>query len=357
MSRFMSARHASLKPYAPGEQPRDTQYVKLNTNESPFPPTEAVRAAAAREAGRANLYCDPECTELRAAAAKLYGLAPENILPVNGSDEILYLAFLTFCDEATPIAFPDISYGFYPVYASLLHVPAHVIPLREDFSLDWRDYCGLGQNIVLANPNAPTGMALSLEQVRSIVSSNPSNVVIIDEAYVDFGAESCVPLVAQYDNLLVTQTFSKSRSLAGARLGFGIGSAALIQDLNAVRYSINPYNVDRMAQAAGIAAIGDDAEYMARCRVIAENRAYTAEKLQDMGFEVLPSRANFLFARSDRIGGDALYRALKDRGVLVRHFDTPRIRDFDRITVGTREQMDVLLAAVGEILSERGIPT
>ena len=355
MSRFLSKKHAALVPYTPGEQPRDAQYVKLNTNESPYPPSAEVIAAAEREAGRLNLYCDPECTDLRAAAAKLYGLAPENILPVNGSDEILYFAFMAFCDKKHPIAFPDISYGFYPVYAAVNRVPAHIIPLREDFSVDWRQYCYLKENIVLANPNAPTGMALPLREIEHIVASNPDNVVIIDEAYVDFGADSCVKLVEKYDNLLVTQTFSKSRSLAGARLGFGIGSEKLIRDLNTIKYSINPYNINRMTQAAGVAAIETNDYYMENCRAIAETRAHTAERLTEMGFEVLPSLANFLFARSPAVSGAELYEKLKSKGVLVRHFDKERIQDFTRITVGTREQMDTLLTAVKDILQEGGV--
>lgn len=354
MSRFLSARHAALVPYAPGEQPQDRRYVKLNTNESPFPPSPAVVAAAAEEAGRLNLYSDPECAVLRQKAAALYGVRPENILPVNGSDEILYFAFLAFGDEAHPFSFPDISYGFYPVYADMCHVPAHILPLREDFSVDPADYIGRGENIVLANPNAPTGMALSPDEIESIVASNPDSVVIVDEAYIDFGGVSCVPLIEKYDNLLVTQTFSKSRSLAGARLGFGIGCESLIRDLNTVKYSVNPYNVNRMTQAAGCAAIDDNAYFMENCRVIAENREYTARALEAMGFRVLPSLANFLFAKSADIGGFELYAALKSRGVLVRHFPKDRIADFVRITVGAREQMDMLLGSIREILQEKG---
>ena len=355
MSRFLSRRHAALTPYTPGEQPQDRQYTKLNTNESPFPPSPAVIAAAEAEAARLNLYCDPECTALRKKAAALYGVKPENILPVNGSDEILYFAFLAFCDENTPLAFPDVSYGFYPVYADFLHIPAHVIPLREDFSVDPADYIGRHENIVLANPNAPTGMTLSPAEIEAIVQSNPDNVVILDEAYVDFGGASCVPLITKYDNLLVTQTFSKSRSLAGARLGFGIGSEALIRDLNTVKYSVNPYNVNRMTQAAGCAAIDDNAYYMENARTIMENRSYTAAALEALGFSVLPSSANFLFARSEAISGGDLYAALKRRGVLVRHFQKDRIGDYTRITIGTRTQMDVLLDAIRAIFQERGI--
>ena len=352
MSRFSSERLAALDPYVPGEQPRDMKYVKLNTNESPFPPAPAVLQAVAAEAGKLNLYCDPDCTRLRAAAAALYGLAPENILPVNGSDEALYFAFTAFCGSARPMAFADITYGFYPVFAAVTGTPAHILPLREDFSLDPADYCGLHENIVLANPNAPTGIALAPADIEKILLSNPDNVVIVDEAYVDFGGESCVPLIGKYDNLLVVQTFSKSRSLAGARLGFALGNAALIGDLNTVKFSTNPYNVNRMTQAAGVAAIASQDYTLENCRRIAENRVYTTKALEDMGFRVLPSKANFLFAAHPAAAGQALYRALKDRGVLVRWFDKPRIREWLRITIGSREQMDALLAAMKTILND-----
>ena len=354
MSRFLSARHAALEPYTPGEQPRDMQYVKLNTNESPFPPSPAVVRAAEDDANRLNLYCDPESTELRKKAAALYGVRPENILPVNGSDEILYFAFFAFGDESHPFAFPDVTYGFYPVYADLCHVPAHVIPLKDDYSVNPADYIGLGKNIVIANPNAPTGIALPPADIERIVASNPDRVVVIDEAYIDFGGESCVPLIGKYDNLLVTQTFSKSRSLAGARLGFGIACESLIRDLTTIKYSVNPYNVNRMTQAAGCAAIDDDAYYMQNCRTITENRAYLTRELEALGFTVLPSSANFVFARRPDIPGYELYASLKKRGVLVRHFAKDRIDRFTRITVGTREQLDILLDSIRAILNERG---
>ncbi len=354
MKSFLSSRHAALVPYTPGEQPQNMEYVKLNTNESPFSPAEAVVEAAKREGGKLNLYCDPTCRLLCEKTAELYGVDPENILPVNGSDEILYFAFTAFGDEDHPIAFPDISYGFYPVYAGICHVPAHVIPLKEDFSIDPEDYIGLGEHIVIANPNAPTGMCLPVSAIERIVSTNPDNVVIVDEAYIDFGGESCVPLIKKYDNLLVTQTFSKSRSLAGARLGFGIGCEALIRDLNTIKYSTNPYNINRMTQACGIAAIESNDYYMKNCRVIEENRAYVTQELQELGFTVLPSKANFIFASCYALAGGDYYQSLKDRGVLVRHFDKDRIRDFVRISIGTRAQMDTLLEQTREILKERG---
>lgn len=353
MSRFLSAKYKTLVPYTPGEQPRDTQYVKLNTNESPFPPSPRVVEAAEREARRVNLYSDPESTLLKEAAAKLYGVQAENVLPVNGSDEILYFAFLAFGDEKNPFAFADISYGFYPVYARFCGVPSREIPLKSDFSLDYRDYLGIDEHILIANPNAPTGTCLPLWQMEEIVKGNPDRVVIIDEAYIDFGGESCVPLIDKYDNLLVVQTFSKSRSLAGARLGFGIGCAALMRDLNTVKYSINPYNVNRMTQAAGVAAIEDDAYYRENAKTTMAVREETTQQLTALGFSVLPSSANFVFAKSGTLSGEELYRQLKKRGVLVRHFQKERIKDFCRITIGTREQMQVLLLAIRDILSEK----
>jgi histidinol-phosphate aminotransferase len=354
MSRFLSKKLSTLKPYTPGEQPRDQRYVKLNTNESPFPPSPKVVEAATLEARRSNLYCDPECTELKAATAEHYGVKQENVLPVNGSDEILYFAFLAFGDETHPFAAPDISYGFYPVYAKINHVSLHTIPLKDDFSVDYRDYCGLNETIVIANPNAPTGTCMPVWQIEEIVKTNPDNVVIIDEAYIDFGGESCVPLIGTYDNLLVIQTFSKSRSLAGARIGFGIGNETLIGDLNTIKYSVNPYNVNCMTQAAGVAAIQDNAYYLQNAETIQQNRAYTQKRLTELGFNVLPSCANFLFAGDGKIEGGELYRSLKERGVLVRHFDLERISNYCRITIGTKEQMNILLTTIEALLREKG---
>ena len=353
MSRFFSHRLDKLVPYTPGEQPRDMQYIKLNTNESPFPPSPDVIEAAAREAGRLQLYSDPTCRELTDKLASLYGVSPEQVILTNGSDEVLNFAFMAFADEDHPLVFPAITYGFYPVFAELNRIPYEEIPLKEDFSVDYRDYLNLcGRTIVIANPNAPTGLCLSLSEIEEIVKTNRDGVVIIDEAYVDFGAESAVTLVDKYDNLLVTQTFSKSRSLAGARLGFGIGNKDLIADLHTVRYSTNPYNVNRMTAAAGYAALCDNDYYMQNCRTIMENRAYTTEALRELGFEVLPSLTNFVFAKSDKIGGEALYLELKRRGILVRHFNKENIAEYNRITIGTKEQMEAFIATVKTILEE-----
>ena len=352
MSRFFSKKYQNLKAYTPGEQPRDMQYIKLNTNESPYPPSPSVAEAVLREAGKLALYSDPECTELIREASAVFGVKPTEILMTNGSDEILNFAFMAFCDAEHPIVFPDITYGFYPVFAELNGIPYEKIPLKEDFSIDVNDYIGIGKNIVIANPNAPTGLTLTLEEIEKIVASNPENIVIIDEAYVDFGAESAVGLTKKYGNLLVTQTFSKSRSMAGARLGFGIGAEELIADLQTIKYSTNPYNVNRMTMAAGAAALRENTYYMENCKKIEQTREYTKKALEQMGFFVTDSKANFLFAKSERVSGETLYRELKKRGVLVRHFSAERICEYNRITVGTKEQMDVFLAKTEEILSE-----
>lgn len=351
MSRYLNPAYSNLEAYVPGEQPRDMVYIKLNTNESPYPPAPAVLDAVNRaEVERLRLYSDPECTVLREKLAALYGVGKKNVYLANGSDDILNFAFMAFCDKDHGAIFPDISYGFYQVFADLHHIPATRVPLCEDFSIDHRAYCNRDGMIVIANPNAPTGMTLSLAQIEEILQTNPDHVVLIDEAYVDFGGESCVPLIDRYPNLLVVQTFSKSRSMAGARLGFAIANEALIADLELIKYSTNPYNINRLTQIAGAATV--DAEYYTRacCREIMETRAYTTEELQKLGFRVLPSCANFIFAESDRIEGGELYRQLKARGVLVRHFDKPRISNFNRITIGTRADMDAFLNAVREIL-------
>jgi len=272
------------------------------------------------------------------------------VLMTNGSDEILNFAFMAFCDNEHPVVFPDISYGFYSVFAELNSIPYEKIPLREDFTIDPEDYVGIGKNVVIANPNAPTGLALSLADVERIVASNPDNVVLIDEAYVDFGAESAVSLVAKYDNLIVTQTFSKSRSLAGARLGFAIASEPLIVDMNTIKYSTNPYNVNRMTMMAGYQALVEDEYYKNCIEKIKQNREFTKCELEKLGFRVLDSKANFLFAETDAISGGEFYLKLKSSGILVRHFNGERISNFNRITIGTREQMEAFILNVRKIL-------
>ena len=353
MSRFFSEKYASLVPYTPGEQPKQMQYIKLNTNESPFPPSPLAVELAAKAAENFQLYSDPECRELVTAACEYYGIEKDEILFTNGSDEILNFAFMAFCDEEHPAVFPEISYGFYPVFAKFNGVPYETIPLQEDFSIRVEDYLGLNKTIIIANPNAPTGLCLSLGQIERIVAGNPNGVVVIDEAYVDFGGESAVGLIHKYDNLLVTQTFSKSRSLAGGRLGYGMGCRSLIQDLNTLKYSTNPYNINRMTMAAGIGALEDEAYFAENCAAIMENRRFAAEKLKTLGFHMTDSKTNFLFARHPGIPGRELYQLLKARGVLVRHFDDPKLTEYNRITVGSRQQMETLITAIQTILEER----
>ncbi len=352
MSRFLTEKQKNLIPYTPGEQPKILNLIKLNTNESPYPPAAETVAAAEEEAKRLHLYPDPTCSALCEAFAKRWGVDADEVIAVNGSDEILNFAFMAFCDETHPAVFPDITYGFYPVFADLNHVPYEEIPLEKDLSVDPGKYMGIGKNIFLANPNAPTGIALSVDVIEQIVASNPNNLVVIDEAYVDFGGESCIPLIKKYDNLLVTQTFSKSRSMAGARLGFGIGCKELIQDLNTIRYSTNPYNINRMTMASGIATLKNDDITAKNCENIIKTREKTVAELNRIGFETTDSKANFIFAKHSGIDGKELYLKLKDRGILVRHFDKERICQYNRITVGTPEQMKILTVTIKTILEE-----
>ncbi|MBQ9833035.1 MAG: histidinol-phosphate transaminase [Clostridia bacterium] len=350
MSRFLAQKYSALKPYTPGEQPRDMQYVKLNTNESPFEPSPKVIEAVNAQVSSQNLYPDPTKKALCEAIAENRGVKSENVTVSNGSDELLAFTFMALCPHG--ICFPDISYGFYPVYAQTMGVDALQIPLHEDFSIKAEDYFNANRTVLIANPNAPTGMALCRDDIEKIVLHNQNELVVIDEAYVDFGAESAVCLTKKYDNLLVIGTYSKSRSLAGARIGYAVGNEEIIADLNRMIYSFNPYNVNRLALAAGTAAT-KDAEYFEKCTVkICAARAWTKEQLEKMGFTVLPSYANFVFAKKDGISGETMYLKLKEKGVLVRYFSGERVSDYVRITIGTQEQMQVLVEKIAEIITE-----
>ncbi len=352
MSRFFSEKYSSLIPYTPGEQPKDMQYIKLNTNESPFPPSERAIAMAGEAAKKLELYPDPECQELVDSLAKLYNIDSDQILLTNGSDEILNFAFMAFCDKEHPAVFADITYGFYKVFADIDCVPYEEIPLKSDFSIKVEDYIGINKTIFIANPNAPTGLVLTVDDIERIIESNPNNVVVVDEAYVDFGAQSCIGLINKYDNLLVTRTFSKSRSMAGARLGFGAASKTLINDLKTVKYSTNPYNINRMTMAAGLGTVMDEQYTIDNCRAIIETREYASKELKKLGFEMTNSATNFIFARHPKIEGKKIYVELKKAGILVRHFDTEKLCQYNRITVGTREQMDRLITQLKKILEE-----
>ena len=344
MSRFLRPSLSRLAPYIPGEQPRDRGYIKLNTNESPFPP------ASGREPLR--LYPDPEYVHLRESLGTYYGLDKDQVLPSNGSDEMLSFAFLAYGDASSPFVTTDIGYGLYPVLCGLYAIPLKTIFLREDFTVNAEAFCGIHKHIVLANPNAPTGLALKPETLAAIAASNPRHVLIVDEAYVDFGAESAVSLIPFHENLLVIRTFSKSRALAGARIGLALGQRELIEDLNRIRNSINPYNLSRMAQEEALLSLEKES-YFQECRKeILLSRRYTSDALRALGFSVTDSQTNFIFAKSPRLSGKALYLALKEKGILVRHFKKERIGEYVRITIGSREEMERLIHAAEECIKE-----
>ena len=353
MSKFFSEKYKGLIPYTPGEQPKERKFIKLNTNESPYPPSQKAIDAAAEAAGRLQLYSDPEAKLLHEKIAELCGVTPDCVLATNGSDEILNFAFMAFCDDTHPAIFPDITYGFYSVFAELNRVPCKTVPLCDDFSINADDYCNVGGTVFIANPNAPTGICLSLNEIERIVASNPDNVVVIDEAYIDFGGESAVGLTKKYNNLLVTQTFSKSRSMAGARLGFGVACPELIRDLNTIKYSTNPYNVNSMTMAAGVGVLCDEEYTRANCTSVIENREFAMAELIALGFEMTKSKANFIFAKHPEIDGGEIYTSLREKGILVRHFTGQGIAQYNRITVGSREQMEALICAIKEILEEK----
>ena len=351
MSRFLNQQYQSLEAYTPGEQPRDMQYIKLNTNESPYPPAPSVvEAMTAEQVELLRLYSDPTAKNLKEKLAGLYGVSPENVFVSNGSDEVLNFAFMAFGGNGA--VFPDISYGFYEVYAELYGINTEKIPLEADFSVDYRKYCGKNKMVVIANPNAPTGMTIPVWQIEEIVKTNPDSLVLIDEAYVDFGGETCLPLTEVYDNLLVTRTFSKSRCLAGGRLGYAFATPAIIADLEKIKYSTNPYNINRLTLLLGEKTVDAEDYYQDKCAQIQKTRAWTVEQLEGLGFTVLPSRANFIFVKSDKIDGGELYRKLKEKGILVRHFTNPRICQYNRVTIGTQAQMQTLVNTVKEVLYE-----
>ena len=353
MSKFFSNKYKNLTPYVPGEQPKEREYIKLNTNESPFPPSDSAIRIASECAKKLYLYPDPDVKELTELTAKTLGVKKENVIMTNGSDEALNFAFMAYCDKDTPAVFPDISYGFYKVFAEINSVPYVEIPLKDDFSIGVDDYIKENGTVFIANPNAPTGIYLSLCEIERLVSSNPNRIVVVDEAYIDFGGESAVSLVEKYDNLLVTQTFSKSRSLAGARLGFGIAQQDVIADLQSIKYSTNPYNVNRATAAAGLGAILDEKYFASNCQKIRATRDWTKAELEKLGFTLTDSKANFLFAKSDKIGGEELYLALKEEGVLVRHFTKERIKDYNRITIGSQREMQILVEKIKTILEAK----
>lgn len=359
MSRFLNKRYVDFEAYESGEQPQDGEYIKLNTNENPFPPSPKVaKTLEDYDANGLRFYADPLCTGLREKLADKFGLSPENIMSTNGSDDVLNYVIMTYGEigktqaDKPSFVFPDITYNFYEVLCGLHGVSYRTIPLEGDMTIDPEKFMDADANIIIANPNAPTGIALELSDIEKIIRANRDHVVLIDEAYVDFGWESAVPLVKKYDNLIVCQTFSKSRSFAGGRLGFAVADKALIRDLEKIRQSQSPYNVDGITQKLGEAALDDEEYYKANCETIKANRRYLRNALSEMGFRVLPSSTNFLFAKHPDIKGIDLYKELKDRKILVRHFDGERIRGYNRIAIGTREEIDKLIEEIAAILKE-----
>lgn len=350
MSRFWTDKIASLDPYVPGEQPQDKKYIKLNTNESPYAPSsKALAAMAAEVSERLRLYPDPNGSALKNALAKSYQLEANQVFVGNGSDEVLALAFMGYFAGGKPLAFADVTYSFYKVYAGLYGIEPKLIPLNENFDIVPADYQNLDvSGVVVTNPNAPTGKALSLADIEFILKANPDVVVLVDEAYVDFGAQSASTLINQYPNLLVVQTLSKSRALAGIRVGYALGHPELIEGLERLKNSFNSYPVDRIALAGATAAVEDEAYLKEICDKTIATREQTVKDLEALGFNVLPSATNFVFATHPDKNAEQIYLALKEQGILVRFFGSnkPRIGNYLRITIGTDEEMAALTAAL-----------
>jgi histidinol-phosphate aminotransferase len=350
MSRFWNERTRRLTPYVPGEQPKDRTYIKLNTNELPYPPSpKAIRAMAEAVNGDLRLYPDPEAERLKEAIARHYGVRPEEVFVGNGSDEILAMSFLAFYDPGEPLAFPEITYSFYKVYAGLFGIPYRLLPLDERFRIRMEEDGAFEGGLIVPNPNAPTGIAVGTDEIRNWLERCPSRVCLIDEAYIDFGGQSAVPLIRDYPQLLVVQTFSKSRGLAGMRVGFAIGQRELIEGLNRVKHSFNSYTLDRVALAGAEAAIVDGEYFEDVRRRIIRTRERISGELARRGFELTESMANFLFASHPRFPAAELFQGLRRKGILVRYFNQPKIDNHLRITIGTDEEMDELLKALDEL--------
>lgn len=351
MSIYWSEKARLLQPYTPGEQPKFTNLVKLNTNENPFEPSPRVMEAMHDAIdGDLRLYPDPEANRLKQTIADYYHLSSSQVFVGNGSDEVLAMAFATFFQGKNNLLLPEISYSFYPVYCQLYDVQAQLIPLDNDLAINPQDYQNAQGGVVIANPNAPTGRLLSLEQIEQIVLANLEGVVLVDEAYIDFGGQSAVKLIARYPNLLIIQTLSKSRSLAGLRVGLALGQSELIAGMEKVKNSFNSYPLDRVAQAGAIAAFNDEAYFRQTCKQVVENRQWLAEQLEALDFNVLPSAANFVFASHARYAAELIYQRLHQLGIIVRHFKQLRINNYLRISVGTMKQQQQLIAALKTIL-------
>lgn len=352
MSKFIDPRFSDLNAYVPGEQPEPGKFIKLNTNEFPYPPATIAEKAACEAVGYMNLYSDLTCKKLKESFKKVFGYGGNNVIFTNGSDESLYLCFLTFCGSNCGAAFADITYGFYSVYADLCCIEKKIISLDDELGINPQDYFGLDKTIFIANPNAPTGKKLSLLQIESILQNNRSNIVVIDEAYADFSGESCRTLVDKYDNLVVVGTFSKSRGMAGARLGYIITSEEIASDIEKVKFSINPYNVNSITQAVGVKVLEANEYYMSCVDEICRTRDEFSARLRNIGFEVIESKTNFVFAKHNKLCGKYITEQLRERKILIRRFDNERIKEYVRITIGTPEQMQKVFEALCDIIGD-----
>ncbi len=350
MSRFLDKRLSSLKAYIPGEQPNPGEFIKLNTNEFPYPPADGVADETAKAVDTMNLYSDLTCKKLKENFKEVFGYGGNNVIFTNGSDDALYLCFLTFCGKDCGAAFADITYGFYSVYADLCCIEKQIIPLDEELGIRYTDYFGLGKTIFIANPNAPTGKRLTIDQIDEILSNNADNIVVIDEAYAAFSGQSCVELLSKHDNLVIVGTFSKSRGMAGARLGYIITSEDIASDLEKVKFSINPYNVNSLTQATGISVLENDSYYLSCISEICDTRDKFSAELVKLGFEVLPSKTNFVFAKHGSISGRFIAEELRKKKILIRRFDKERIDEYLRISIGTPEQMETVADAIADIV-------
>ncbi|MCR5546155.1 MAG: histidinol-phosphate transaminase [Lachnospiraceae bacterium] len=353
MSIFLVDEYKNMEPYVPGEQPSDKLYIKLNANETSMPPSPKVfEALSKKEIWNMGFYADPNCKEFRQAVADVYGVTEEEVFVGNGADEVLSFILMSFFRRGMKIYFPDITYGFYRTYAKTYGLDMEEIPVKEDYSVDLKDYMDLKGDIILANPNNPTGLSNTMEDIEALVAKDPERMVIIDEAYADYSGETALPLVQKYPNLVVVRTFSKSRNMAGMHIGFAIASKEIVEDLNKIKFSFNPFNLNGLTMAAGIAAV-KDTYYFDKCvKSIIENRENFKAELEKIGFEVIPSKANFVFCKSKEIDSKTLCVKLKEEGILTRHFADERLKDYLRITIGTEYEMMVVLIAIKEILAE-----
>ena len=353
MSIFLVDEYRDMEPYVPGEQPKDKLYIKLNANETSMPPSPKVfEAISKKEIWNSSYYADPHCHAFRQAVAEVYGLTEDDVFVGNGADEVLSFVLMCFFRRGMKIYFPDITYSFYRTYAKTFGLDMEEVPVKEDFSIDIDDYMDLQGDIIFANPNNPTGLAVPTADIERLVKANPERMVIIDEAYADYSGETCLPLVAKYPNLVVVRTFSKSRNMAGLHIGFAVAAKDVIADMNSIKFSFNPFNLNSITMAAGIAAVKDTYYFDSCVKKIVANREHTKAELEKLGFEVLPSKANFVFCRHDAIDAGELCAKLKEEGILTRHFKDARLNPYLRITIGTEHEMAVVLITIKEILEE-----